>query len=45
MGRKGNPPGSNKVKKLVTNAWNEDTIKATIHKLQSVLGTLIRGVA
>ena len=45
MGRKGNHPGSNKVKKLVTNAWTEDTIKAAIHKLQSVPGTSIRGVA
>ena len=45
MGRKGNHPGSTKMKKLVTNAWSEDTIEAAIHKLQSVLGTLIRGVA
>ena len=45
MGRKGNHPGSDKVKKLVTNAWTEDTIKVAIHKLQSVTGTSIRGVA
>ena len=45
MGRKGNHPGSNKVEKLVTNAWTEDTIKAAIHKLQSVPETSIRGVA
>ena len=45
MDRKGNHPGSNKVKKLVTNAWTEDTIKAAIHKLQSVPGTSIRDVA
>ena len=45
MGRKGNHPGPNKVKKLVTNVWTEDKIKAAIHKLQSVPGTLIRGVA
>ena len=43
MGRKGNHPGSNKVKKLVTNAWTEDSIKALIHEIQSVSGTSIRG--
>ena len=36
MRRKGNHPGSTKGKKLVTNAWSEDTIEAAIHKLQSV---------
>ena len=45
MGRKGNHPGSNELKKLVTNAWTEDTTKAAIHKLQSVPRISIRGVA
>lgn len=45
MGRKWNYPGSKKVKKLVANAWTEDTIKAAVHKLQSVSGTSIRGFA
>ena len=45
MDRKGSHPGSNKVKKLVTNSWTEDTIKTAIHKLQSVPATSIRGVA
>ena len=31
MGRKGNHPGSNKVEKLVSNTWTEDTVKAAIH--------------
>ena len=29
----------------MTNTWTEDTIEATIHKLQSVPGTSIRGIA
>ena len=45
MSRKGNHSGSNKVKKLMTNAWTENTIKAAIDKLQSVPETLIKDVA
>lgn len=41
---KRNHPGSRKVKKIVRNAWSEQTIVNAIHKIQSVPGSTTREV-
>ena len=40
-----NHPGSRKVKKVVAQAWSDETMNNAIQKLQSVPGISIRGVA
>ena len=40
-----NHPGTRKGARSMQNVWTEATMDATIHKLQSVPGSTIRGVA
>ena len=38
-------PGNHEGARLVQNIWTESIMDASIHKLQSVLGSTIRGIA